>query len=64
MSGLTGGGLDRATQLTTVKGMPGREMADQVKAELPGGDAEKRRRRRRRNASPLTRDPLTINQGI
>ncbi|KKN04876.1 hypothetical protein LCGC14_1093040 [marine sediment metagenome] len=61
MSGLVGSGLDRSARLATIKGSPGRAIADAAKAELPGGDAEKRRKRARRNASPLTRDPLAIN---
>jgi len=59
MSGLPGDVVQRGT----IKGTPGRDIANKAKAEIFGDDDEKRRRRRR-NASLLTRDPLAINQGI
>ncbi len=58
MSGLAGDAVQRGT----IKGTPGRDIANKAKAELFGDD-EKERKRRRRTASPLTRDPLNVNQG-
>ncbi len=59
MSGLPGSSVGRGT----IKGTPGRDIADKAKAEV-FGDEDKERKRKRRAASPLTADPLSINQGI
>lgn len=59
MSGLPGDVIQRGT----IRGTPGRSIAEKAKEQLFGDD-EKERRRRRRNASPLTADPLAINQRI
>lgn len=59
MSGLPGDVVQRGT----IKGTPGRSLAEKAKASV-FGDPDEERRRKRRNASPLTADPLAINQGI
>lgn len=59
MSGLASDALQRGT----IKGTPGRDIADEAK-ELAFGEKDKKRRRARRNASPLTRGPLNVNQEI